>query len=431
MVFDRFFGKKEKAQAKKESRILSFDEAPEWVSSEKEEIDLEVGDVIRSNVPKINNSFDNIEAIIEDLENKELDQEIVKKLENITMTSKRKFCENMKIVLSRRDKEIPNGYSQLNEFLDESENMVKNINKSHQTHGKYLGITYESFLKDMGRELKVIVTIINLVRGQTKGLAKTWDELERIEGLIGEYGLLHHDDMGIRLEGIESERESINDNLATLEERKQKFMESDNYISYLELTKKMEDIESEEHAINSEVYAILGPLKRILKKMHKSILDKRFSTGVDDIHFLETFIEHPAATFIGDSPDLINTIGVMSTMLKAIDEGVINEKKSKMDKSYSIGKRVVSGELKGFKSRYIELESEKELYQKQLDEFDGSELTMIEREQDRFSHQLTVLNEELEHARSISNEQIVKKEKAKKKLKRLIESFNPEITINL
>ncbi|HPR41547.1 MAG TPA: hypothetical protein PK718_03250 [Candidatus Methanofastidiosa archaeon] len=434
MIFEKLFGKKDDEDRGRKGSVsaLEFDELPQWIEGEREMLDLKAVEVARMGVDKINTSFDNLEIIINDLEESEIDQEVVKKLENITITSKKKFCENIMMVLAKRKKMLPEGHRELNEFIRDSEETVNNINKAHHTHGKYLGITFQSYLKDMGKELKIIMTMLNAMKERMREPNARWDELSRIGDTIDEYRLLDQSDANIRLEGIEAEKIRLNAELEGLERKKNEIVDGPAHKRYLEVLERLDAIEDEMHDINIRIYDEVGPLKRALKKMHKAMEGGRFKTTYDDGEYMKAFIEHPAVTIISeDDRDLSRTRKLMRALLDAIEGDVIDEKRSKLEKTVSIGRGILNGNLNDMKGDHMGLE--KEL--KDLETFKGShdleDLRKIEKEMEQSSHRIQTLDEELEHGMEISNDVQEKKDKAKIKIKKMIEGFYPEITINL
>jgi len=434
MIFDRFFGKKEdkKEERRPAETTLDFEEIPQWIEREKNALDVEANDeVSKLGVERINLAFDNLDTIIEDLEERELDQEVIKKLENITLTSKKKFCENVRILLSKRKRFIPDGYLELRQFIAEAQETVNNINKAHQTHGRYLGITFQNSLKEIGKELKTIVTLLNTMTERMKDIKSKWEQLDSISEIIEENRLLHQSEMDVKLEGFEEERDKLVKELEELENKRNELIQDPSHTKFLEIQGRLEMIEKEMHEKNSQIYDITGPLKRILKKMHKSIQNGRYKTSYDDEKYLEEFIEHPALSIIADDEKLTRTNRLMETMLAAINEGVIDEKKSKLDKTVAIGRGIISGDIDDLKHEYSSLENEKEALLMAKESYDIENLKRVERDIEQCNHRLDVLNEELEHALQISEDVQGKKDKAKRKIKKIIEGFYPEITINL
>ncbi|MBN1785979.1 MAG: hypothetical protein JW825_03165 [Candidatus Methanofastidiosa archaeon] len=431
MIFDKLFGKKEEVRKKEEHASLDFAKLPEWVKGEIEDLDEEADEISKLGMERINDSFRRLEEIVNELDEKEMDQEVLRKLENITITSKKKFCENMKIVLSKKKWSNTRGYAELDEYIRETEETVRSINKTHTTHGRYLGIVFQSYLKDMGKELKNIVTTTGLMKQKMGLLTSRWKELENISGLLDEYQMIHHGGTDIKIEGLETEKAALADELHSLEQRRKELVSSDQYKEHTKATARIDEIEDEEERLNHDIYGHLGQLKRILKKMHKAIENGRFSTNYDNFKFLDSFIEHPAVTLIGDGKDMKETKRLMRTMLEALDKGIIDEKRSKVEKIRSIGESTISGEIVELRRQYDLLEEEKGILCLKRDEYDVGELLRIEKDMEHHAHRIAMLGEEQERTMSLSNELSEKKRNVKMKIKRIVEDFHPEITINL
>jgi len=433
MIFDKIFGKKGEEKGTKTvfESAYDFDDIPEWIEKEKESLDLDAKEISKIGVDKINAAFEELESITMELEEKEIDQEVLKKLENITITSKKKFCESMKNVLAKRKRSIPEDYKQLIEFMEEAQATVNSVNKTHHTHGRYLGITFQSYLKEMGKELKIIVTFLNVMRQKMDHSNKSWREIESIEDMIDEYRLLHQSEAEINPESIESEKNKLSEELKMLETKKEEMLQDESYLRYESVLERLDEIEEEMHYINVEIYDATGPLKRILKKMHKAIENNRFSTSYHDMEFLNNFIDHPAVTVLADDGALSKTNALMRAMLEALEAGAIDEKRGKVEKSMSIAKGILSGKLDDMKKKHISLENEMKGLKDSKELYNLDELTRVERDIEQCNHRISVLNEELEHAMDISKDVQEKKDKAKMKIKKMIEGFYPEITINL
>ncbi|MHC1609958.1 MAG: hypothetical protein ACXQS3_07095 [Candidatus Methanofastidiosia archaeon] len=430
MIFDKIFGKKKKEHAPLEKKVLKISDIPQWAKNEKNTIEQEILEHSLQYIDPINKSFSTLNNYILELNDKELEEEVIKRLENITISSKKSFCENMKIILNKWKYIIPETYSDLTAYISRIESTLLSINKAQITHGKYLGIVFETDLKKIGKELKIIVTSHDMIKNIVSKNKEKWEMLCSIESIFEEIIEIEKYLSQVRKIDLQEDMEKLESQLSSLKIEKKKFLLSQEYGKYKSMQERIATLEKQEHELNLELYSVFATIKRVLKKYKKMVDDKKYTLTQEQIEFIEGLMDRPVKTLNGDTDELDLTKNFATHLLYMLKNGNIQEKKGKLDKAQDVAMRIINGELDELKQQYSSTFSELVSIKKKYKEINLDKLDSINKKQEKILAKIKHIQDELENIEKESLEMKDKKKQIISKLKDKVNEINPEISLD-
>ncbi|MHC1605142.1 MAG: hypothetical protein ACXQTP_04135 [Candidatus Methanofastidiosia archaeon] len=427
MVWGKLFGKKKGSE--EVERSLSFDNISEWLEDERKDVDAEMLDTVSPLVERIESAFDEIESTINFFDEMELEEEVVKRLENITLTSKKKFCDSMRAVLRKREKGVPESFVEMLSYLEETESTLISIDRVRATHGRYLGIVFGNVLKRIAKELKMIAVLLNGVKERTHSQRETWDRLNKLEETYAQLGELDEAKIKKSRKEITKEIEGEKRFIGNMEKKIASFKSGRRYARYRELEEKIHSLGEKESEANHDVYEYLAPMKRTLKKFKKGVENGKFHLPIKHLEFLEGYMEAPVRTLDRDTAALDNLKAIAGCLLETLREGNLKDKKHKVKKTIELCENIVNGKVDHIKTTYSSVSSELENLRKELGSLSLSELGDMEREMERARARLERKEDELASLADTEKNMASQREKLKGKLRKEVSEIDPMVRL--
>lgn len=428
MIFDKIFGKKDE---KKHKRPMHVDELDQFIAERTDELNTRVEEGTSRPLGLIENSFSNIEVIIEDLMSKELEEEVVKRLENITLTSQKKFCQSMDKALEKRTATTSIAtYPALEEYIETTRSVLQSMDKIRATHGRYLGIAFESSMKELGKEIKVVADALGLLSNIAADINDEWTSLRELRELHDEYRSLDEGILQKRIASLDEEAKSIANELSVVKENIEQYKQSDEHKTYLELQRRAHKAETEVDELNNRIYGYIAPLKRDLKKLKKAADNEKCRMTSDVYHKIEETLETPMKSLAGESEGLAETKRMVEQLRNALMDGTLQEKDAKRQKTLDECSAIINGALDDIVRSYTDALAHFEKLNEQVRNYSLHELEELRHKKEQLESQRQRIEERIKrekHAKSSSQE---RKQELQSELQDILNHIDPNASLD-
>lgn len=426
MIFDKIFGKKDKPEPAAKKQELHYHDIRNWAEGEKSDIVASAVDRSRPYSEDIMSAIESLEEHISTFETQEIEEDVVKRLETITLTSKTKYCESMKRVLGHIGTPDIQDFEDIERYVDSVQDLMRNIERVHTQNGKYLGITFESTLKTIGQDVRSIVNPLAKLTEIEDTYRPRYNALETVMDLMA--GM---DSPAVTQNDIDNlvlEKRKVEDQLEKARTDVSEYKNSGPYREYLEKEEHIQMLEKQKKELNATIYDEIAPIKRILKKYLKALEDSKVS-GVPTSS-VSDYIEYPVVSLQKDDDSLSLLSRIVEGTIDAVGSGIITEKKGKISKLHDI-KTIIPKKLTSQKEAYDTLCASISSERDEIDTIDISRLSSMERIIKDMLFSLEAANERIEEAKDLMKFENEKKKEKKQEIKRKIEKYWENVTLNL
>jgi hypothetical protein len=428
MIFDKIFGKKDE---KKESRSMHVSELDAYIETRTSELNERVEEETRRPLELIENSFSNIEVVIEDLESKELEEEVVKRLENITLTSQKKFCQSIKKALEKRSAatSLPT-YPALRDYIETTQSVLTSMDKIRATHGRYLGIAFESSMKELGKEIKIVADALGLLSNTAGEIGEEWEALRDLRERYDEYRSLDEGMMQERIKALEEERGRIGNELSAVNDDIEQYKAGEAYTSYLELQERVREADKKAEELNNRIYGYIAPLKRDLKKLKKAADNEKCRMTSEVYHKIEEMLEAPVQSLASEDGDLPETKRMAEQLGDALRDGTLQEKDAKRNKTLEECSVILNGELDDLVKRYVAASERRDKIQDEVRTYSLHYLEELRHKKEQLEAQLQRIDERIGREKTANASSQERKQELETELQDNIERIDPNTSLD-
>ncbi len=290
--FDRLFGREEE---KPQPEIIESRELRSWLEEHVESGKDRAYNKCVSLVDDIFQNIQGVEAATRNLDKLECPTGIHKKAVKIVRTSKPRFVRGVLDALSALGRK-PSGYDELKIFYSGLEDTMPILAKLNISEGRYLPMVFGERIDDIKKELKK--------------LAKNTQELKKIIGsdvdlflsvletldVIEENG---NEKLDVMKQEMEEEIREYNKKIAGLEDELCSLHSSGEFKELGEAARKHREVVEELESVELQIFNLLNPLKRPLKKFRKFGEVHGFSQNM--LKWVSRYIQDPVDCFLSDS----------------------------------------------------------------------------------------------------------------------------------
>ena len=428
MGFRNLFGKKDRANAPEE-RVVTMEELLPWVRGEAEKAAADLMSKGEAHGREIDRLFENISDIVAELDGKELGEELIKRLETITITSKKAYCSAMSALLSKRQRYESGDPEGVKAFYTGVQETLVQINKTATSKGRYLAIAYEHEVKEMGRTLKQIAVEANSLSMIYDEIAPRWEAAKAIEALVEEHASL---DEGALAELTDQAKASVDHCLGVAARAKKElsaYQASERARGHLGDKALLDTLEKEEHEQNLGLYEYLAPVRRMFKKF-KNAADRGVVTMPSpEYSLMEQMIEYPVIAVTAEG-GLQRCKSLMALVRTGLESSIITEKQTRIDKAVSRCKEIERGDMDMMVDGYVELIGRRKTLAQALESYHDPELESLERQLRDAESGVAAARNALRDQQARMEAATQRREHIKAEIKRLISEFYEEITLN-
>jgi hypothetical protein len=349
-LLDRLLGRK---QEEKPAPELEIGELDRWIAERIEGRKSELVEDLSNVVDEILKSRDVVEEVVRDLEEYEFPPELKKKVFKPVLTSKPAYVKGMMDALKGMGPENPETYEELREFYAAVRKAMKTIEKVQLGKGRYLVVTFREYMLKIGGALNAILDSLKAMKEE---LEEAEREILEMKSLAAEAVELR-DKLGIinapvRGEGVEELRRRKQ----RLEKELEAFLEGEEHLRFLELEKKLRDLEERESSLRMRVINIIGPLRRSFRKLRKLMDTGKVECG--DRKILDSYLDAPFEAFAAEDEACAGIKSLLGCLSKAIEDGTLKLRKKERRKILSMAE-VSAGKLRELRASFHRLRKEK------------------------------------------------------------------------
>ncbi|MCC7569315.1 MAG: hypothetical protein KO463_06870 [Candidatus Methanofastidiosa archaeon] len=328
MVFDRLFRKKEEDVSP--VRTLGAEDVSPWARDERASVSAALLKETSGRIATIEELFATVSEEVAALDEKELEEDLLKRLETITVTSKRSYCSTMRSLLEKREARIPATPDELRSYAKSITETLVQIQKISVSKGRYLGIAFEADMRAVSHTLKDIALQTDAIEAAVRSRAGRLEALGRIEDLCTT--VCQEEDAAGGTAALEAgihlaaaARDRAQDELARYEA-------SEEYRRRKQERVALDTLRASEHEENLALYEYVAPVRRILKKYLNAAERGTIAVPPQEVAFLAKFQEYPVIS-LRDDEGLVGSRAAFGRLYDALDEGRVDEKKARSDKA--------------------------------------------------------------------------------------------------
>lgn len=364
--FDKIFGEQ---KIVKKNEIIKFrlSELEKWLKDERERREKEIHREAGSILDDIQKGIKNIHDLVLRIDALECPEEIPKRARKVILTSKPAFIRGI-LDAVKNIREKPED-KDLHGFTKDLQNTLSALFKVLIGQGRYLSLAF-------GEELEGI-------KKEAKHLSENEKELERLtsdNSLIyiekdfrifkERFSLLHHLDkerseLISELEKLNFDKENLQNEYNGIEKRKE-------FKNFLEKEDRLKEIKEEKDRIESNVYNLITPLKRPLKRFRKFIQEKSTSKEIS-IRDIDSYMQNPMDIFLFTNDNKIDLL--LKCIRESLDSGKFEIKEQEKKKTISRINSILNTDLRKLKENLLFLKKEEKRISNEI----GSSFILLEK----------------------------------------------------
>jgi hypothetical protein len=345
-------------EATKEPIKLDLKAAEEQVNERLAAKKDEVLKKSASSVKEILNQRVVAKRIIEQLKERDFEEDIKERTYKPILTSKPVYVRGMLEGLKGIKDKKSESFEELETFYRGVSKALKSIQAVQLKQGRYMRIAFEKEILKLGSTLNRIIDENKKIEDDVFVVR---DLIQEVEGVIKNMEFLkerrkQREDEKDAAAKLKEEAHVLEEDLESTENELRNLEESKEFKEHLQMEEELEVLSSEQKNIENSIFALLSPLLRPFRKYEKYLEGGGFKGDKKLLEKLKEYQQSPREAFASEDPENIFLEEILSGLRETITKGNIALDKKEREKTLSRLDKL-SGRLRG---RLIELVESKE-----------------------------------------------------------------------
>ena len=344
---DKLAGMLKKKEMKRRESV-SFEALDSYIKRETSQEEKRILEESAPYMEGILSGAQNLSRFLEELKEMER-QEMFKRLDRIVKNSQKRFADSLKNVVTR----IHLGsktFEGLETFYTDVTDALQQIQKLTAMHGKYLYLAFDREMKEFSKNAKDIAANHHMLGNLLEAERENLNTLHEIKSHIQEWNVLLEESHHIEENGKKNRQaiHTLESEISHLESTTQKLQSSKEYKDLSEAEKQKQELSQRLKSVEGEIYNILHPLDRDLRKFKRQVELGHFSF---DVRLLEKY-EHLTEQFLLENEGYPNLKKIAQSMKEALEKQIIKEKGHKRQKVMDIMDTILNDGLLDLQREY-------------------------------------------------------------------------------